>query len=208
MFKVEPSTEIGNRKEFAFLCNARKLWRAVEVGTDRGEFAKQFLDNWNGEALYCIDPYDPYVEMTWDREADRSMALQLLAPHVSRLRFVRQYSPAAIAAIPDWFMVEFVYVDGAHDYKSVKADIEAWWSRLYPHGATVLAGHDFDEIHPGVVRAVIEFAIEKNVIVRHTYEGESPRSWYIYRNEPEILCAFRVEPPPRENELWWKQIYE
>ena len=79
MFKIETSTEIRTRRDFARLCNARRLWRAVEVGTDQGRFAKDFLDEWEQGLLFCIDPYQAYPEMGWDREADRSLALQLLS---------------------------------------------------------------------------------------------------------------------------------
>jgi hypothetical protein len=45
-----------------------------------------------------------------------------------------------------------VFIDAAHDYKSVKQDI-AW---AVSTGCPVISGHDYDEIHPGVVKAVDE----------------------------------------------------
>jgi hypothetical protein len=192
MFKIELSSEIHRRREFAALCNARRLWRAVEVGTDQGVFAAEFLENWGsrGEGLlFCCDPWCEYPEMRWDREADRAIALTRLAEHAGRVRIIRAKSPDAIAALPETFMLEFCYVDGAHDYESVRRDLPAWWNRLYPSGPTILAGHDFCDSMPGVKKAVTEFARERNLTVRLTREGETNASWYIYRNEPQsLLC--------------------
>lgn len=50
--------------------------------------------------------------------------------------------------------VDFVYIDAAHDYESVKADIAAWWPKVKPGG--ILAGHDYCEAWPGVKKAVDE----------------------------------------------------
>lgn len=37
--------------------------------------------------------------------------------------------------------VDFVFIDGAHDYDSVRADISAWWPRLRQN--RWMGGHDF-----------------------------------------------------------------
>lgn len=47
-----------------------------------------------------------------------------------------------------------VFIDAAHDYENVKADITAWLSRVRPGG--ILAGHDYSPDYPGVARAVDE----------------------------------------------------
>ena len=52
--------------------------------------------------------------------------------------------------------LDFVFLDAAHDYQSVLADLQAWWPRIKKGG--VLAGHDYDgAMFPGVKRAVEAF---------------------------------------------------
>jgi len=48
--------------------------------------------------------------------------------------------------------IDFLFLDAAHDYESVRADIKAWLPKVHRHRC--LAGHDVDR--PGVRRAVDE----------------------------------------------------
>lgn len=49
---------------------------------------------------------------------------------------------------------DFVFIDAAHSYKAVKADIAAWRPKVRDGGW--LGGHDYHEAHPGVIQAVDE----------------------------------------------------
>ncbi len=198
-FVIEPSCEIAARIDFPLLCNARGVTQAVEVGVDLGWFAGRFLERWDGRELLLVDPYAPYPEMPWDRTGDLVTAAVALAPHHGRYRFVRAGSGEAAAALPSsapWFRPGFVYVDAAHDRDSVLADLGAWWPLVRPGG--ILAGHDFDDTHPGVVAAVTEFAAARGLVVRTTHEAEC-RSWYVYKGEPEQLIMRYFRQGERQN---------
>lgn len=58
--------------------------------------------------------------------------------------------------------IDLVFIDAAHDYESVKADIEAW----LPKCRGVIAGHNYPA-YPGVKQAVEEFEIDK----KYEFEG-------------------------------------
>lgn len=182
---IESSLEISCRYDFSLLCNARGVNVVAEVGTDRGVFAREFLSRWNGERFYCIDPYLPYDEMNWPRTADRMTAVVSLAPYLGRVRFLEILSPRAYDFLEphDRPFPGMVYIDGGHDYERASTDITFWWKTLTPSG--ILAGHDYDDTHPGVVRAVREFAERENVIVRTTRDPLA--SWYAYKVEPPRL---------------------
>jgi predicted O-methyltransferase YrrM len=184
--RVEPSREIWYRDDFSLLCFWRKLYRVVEVGVDRGTFAATFLARFPMCAEWWgVDAYLPYPEMDYDRTADYHMALSRLAPYAHCAKLIRLSSgEAARRAGPASF--DFIYIDGAHDYKSVVADLAAWFPKLAEGG--ILAGHDWTDKpeHEGVKRAVLEFAAEHDRTVYLTavppYNIEDCPSWYIYRD--------------------------
>lgn len=167
------------------MCNWRRLWRAAEVGVDRGEFALIFLDRWQGSEFWAIDAYEPYPEMDFDRQADYLMAVTRLERHASRAKLIKLRSfQAATVFVPG--SLDFVYIDGAHDYESVMTDLVSWWPNLSDQG--ILAGHDWDEKpnHAGVKQAVTEFAQEHDLAIFLTsvqpYVQEECPSWYCYRS--------------------------
>jgi predicted O-methyltransferase YrrM len=66
--------------------------------------------------------------------------------------------------------VDFIFIDGSHDYEDVKADIVAWWHKL--KALRVLAGHDF--ALSGVNRAVTE------TIQNHTVRQQGG-CWVVFK---------------------------
>jgi hypothetical protein len=184
-FAVEPSVEIGHRFDFPILANARGYRDAVEVGTDLGVFARDFLSRFKGNWLWLVDPYEDHPAFPYDRSIDRLVAVQALMPYHGRFRFVPRRSVEAAPWVARHITPEFVYLDAGHSDEDVAADIAAWWPVLAGHG--MLAGHDWDETHPGVISAVERFARENGLVVRLTQETDAPPSWYVYKSEPETL---------------------
>lgn len=180
------STEIAYRTDFALLCDARGYTDAVEVGTDQGLFARDFLTRWHGHWLICVDPYEPCPEFCHERTADMMAAVVALSPHLGRYRIVRARSVDAPPIVLGHIRPPgFVYLDGDHSEAAVAEDLATWWPVLADGG--VLAGHDYDDDHPGVVSAVGAFAREHGLTVRLTHETTCPPSWYSYKGEPATL---------------------
>jgi predicted O-methyltransferase YrrM len=65
--------------------------------------------------------------------------------------------------------LDFIFIDAAHDYDSVKKDIEAWFPKLKDNG--VIAGHDYEL---QVQDAVDEYFIPLNYEIQKGY-----RCWVI-----------------------------
>jgi len=182
MPQIMRSENIGCRTDLAGLCNTLHITRAVEVGTDRGVFARQFLELWRGSMLICVDNWAPYPEMEWDRMCDMIMAVGVLSPYADRCRIIRGDSRGVIPMlqrIP--FDPGFVYIDADHEHDAVLADMNAWWPVINPGG--IMAGHDFHDATPGVKSAVTEFAKKHGLAVRLTTDHNAPPSWYIHKGD-------------------------
>lgn len=189
MSRIIDSVEINHRVDFPLLCNARGVRVAIEVGTDLGVFAKQFMERFSGEQLLCVDPYQAYDELPGLRTPDMLTATHALMPWHGRVRIVQATSSEAAKGFPEWLRdrIDFVYIDGCHTYEAASEDIATWWPLVSAQG--MLAGHDYDPSHPGVVRAVDEFAEREGVTVR-AVRGDRECSWYAYKTEPSVLRRF------------------
>lgn len=108
-----------------------------------GWHANLILETWRGEKLYAVDPYVVYlgVEDTqedWDRRFVR--AAKTLERHKGRCVFLRTDSLSASRRFkPE--TLDWVYIDGRHDYDGVIEDIRSWLPKVKKGG--VLVGHDY-----------------------------------------------------------------
>lgn len=144
----------------------------VEIGVLTGENARSILETLNVETLYLIDPYEPYLEndKVWGTTNFYEAAKSNVARWSSKVHFIQKSSMQAAESIPN--NLDFVYIDGNHDYPYVKSDIETYYPKV--RGGGVIGGHDFTELFPGVIRAVIEYAVSHQLKL-HVREPE----WWI-----------------------------
>ena len=184
-----PSPGILQREDFGHLLNLRGLrGNAVEIGTHRGEFAEVILERWEGCRLYCVDPWQDNLEgysdySTRNRNADMEACKERLARFCDRAQYMRMLSEEAAKSF-EARSLDFVYIDGNHQYAFVRADIELWWPRIRPRG--ILAGHDLNgDWGPGhVAKAVAEFGAEKGLPIYYML-GDAA-SWYCPKYDHEV----------------------
>ena len=60
--------------------------------------------------------------------------------------------------------LDFVFIDAAHDYENVIADIRAWYPKVKEGG--VIAGHDYPD-WPGVKKAVDEYFGKSDIVSKY-----------------------------------------
>jgi hypothetical protein len=67
-----------------------------------------------------------------------------------------------------------VFIDAAHDYDSVKADIEAWRNKVKPGG--FFGGHDVDAdgVHRALADCGIKYAVHGRCWIQNNTEIEHP----------------------------------
>lgn len=140
----------------------------AEIGVWRGDFSAYILEVVRPRRLFLIDPWqsanDPgHAGALFDRpqpdldELAESVRFRF-APEIAAGRVVihRATSAAALAELPDGSL-DWVYIDGDHEYEAVRSDIAGYQRKIRPGG--LLAGDDYrvrGKYHSGVKRAVDE----------------------------------------------------
>jgi predicted O-methyltransferase YrrM len=139
----------------------------AEIGVERGINAKQMLDRIPGLHLICVDPWRPYLRTTQEKVDKRKESCK------RRLRdrdveYLTMPSVEASTQIKDRSL-DFVYIDGLHDFDSVIQDILAWVPKVRTGG--IISGHDFFfSFSLGVVEAVQAYTRAHNI-----------QNWYLTR---------------------------
>ncbi|MDO8487691.1 MAG: class I SAM-dependent methyltransferase [bacterium] len=146
----------------------------AEVGVAQGHHAKVICENNPQILLYAIDIWDLYpgYEEYSDRirkyyqEAQERLALY-------NCKLVKKFSMAAVEDFAD-NSLDFVYIDGAHDYKNVAMDICEWSKKVKVGG--IVFGHDYKRSR-GKYRVDV-----KDVVPSFCYAKEV-RPWFVLKND-------------------------
>lgn len=121
----------------------------VEIGVFAGEHAEELLKPELGlEKLYLIDPYEAYTEEdrpvaegehTFDSELPGKVK-EKLKRFGKRVVYIYKPSLKAVKGFKDGSL-DFVYIDGNHDYQEVRKDIRVWYPKVRIGG--IIGGHDY-----------------------------------------------------------------
>ena len=152
----------ANRFELLRLMPKGLRW--AEIGVLRGEFSQQIWTVTDPAHLHLVDPWNcPYPwtddktkisELTYGLDNMREVTSRFAGcPKVSmwRMTSAEFFAPSRMARL------DAVYVDGAHDYASVRDDLDGALNAINEQGW--ILGHDYCEggVMSGVKRAVDEF---------------------------------------------------
>lgn len=115
----------------------------VEVGVERGVFAETLCRAHREMKLFGVDAwqaYKGYRDHTDQAELDSCHidAIKRLGKY--KVTLVEKYSKDAAGNFPDNYL-DFVYIDGNHEYSYITADLCAWVPKVRVGG--IVAGHDY-----------------------------------------------------------------
>lgn len=116
----------------------------VEIGTMLGDGAAVLSAAYPEHRIITVDP--------GPTDVCRAEAAKRLAqwPKVEAWKMTSEEAAAKVKA--DGILVGLVNIDGDHSEPGVRQDIRLWKGLLVSGGH--LCGHDYDEVHPGVMAAV------------------------------------------------------
>jgi len=158
------TSSLKNRIELAKYFAELGFTEGAEVGVFTGYFSEVMFQNIPALHLYCVDIWG---EGKYQRAEEA--CLERLKPYNATI--IKNYSVEAAKQVPDGSL-DFVYIDGAHDYTNVKADIEAWAPKVKVGG--IISGDDFYQGKSGgmgVMKAVTEYC-------NNLYTNGMPREYH------------------------------
>ena len=152
--KIAPNTahfvEVGSwrGRSTAFL--------AVEIANSGKNIKLDAVDTWRGSVDEEIHQTDPAVvnDTLYDEFCNN------MAPVKHIVNPVRATSREAVKLYEDESL-DFVMIDGSHEYEEVKHDINEWIKKVKSGG--MIAGDDCSHYWPGVQQAVAECVPEAHI---------------------------------------------
>ena len=119
---------------------SNKPLMGVEIGVAEGIHAESILKTLNIQKLYLIDPYKSFLHYSTKQVMQLFLnATRRLNPYRNKIVWIKKRSEEAVDDVPNG--LDFVYIDGNHDFEYVKKDIELYYPKIRDEG--VLGGHDF-----------------------------------------------------------------
>jgi hypothetical protein len=125
----------------------------AEIGVYRGEHSEEILNNIKIEKLYAIDPWIEYKDgnlfkkkVSKERIEDAEKETYRRLMKFTNVQIIKGHSYSVVDRLP---MLDFLYIDGAHDFWSVWRDI-----RCFSGKTLIMGGHDYNWKNIGVLLAV------------------------------------------------------
>lgn len=178
--------QINHRIELVKLLPHNSI--CAEAGVAEGNFSCDLLDAGVG-ILYSVDYWQKIEGVTGDGNFDQSFhdknyntAVERLSKYGYRSLLIKSKSVDAAEKLPDQYL-DMVYLDAAHYYDGVYADLVAWYPKVKSGG--IVSGHDYLCADYQVKEAVADF-IEKNGI--HTTVNVIPE------NNPNDASFYFIKP--------------
>ncbi len=131
--------------------------KGAEIGVRTGKFSETICKNGKDIELISVDPYAiPYRDHRSKKIGQRNQD-KFFSEATNRLsgyncQIIRKESLEAVKDVP-YESLNFVYIDGNHEFDGVMCDIIEWAKRVKPGG--IISGHDYYRFkYSGVVEAV------------------------------------------------------
>ena len=213
---LERTVDFDTREDLGHVAEREGLTVGAELGVHRGEFARELLSKWPSvENFALVDVWkrlDNYKDNCNVPNIGQEKAYETAMENTREFRDMgvempvcRDFTSACVERFAD-ATFDFIYLDAAHDFKSVYRDLSDWWPKLRPGG--IFAGHDYvtqdegpeqsgmdwtvqydgsiDETRTAVKGAVNLFAQERGLVVSLGRFERSFPSWAMRKPEDDV----------------------
>jgi len=161
--------------------------KGYEIGVHKGIYSEILCKANTKLCLKSVDPYTVVYQDDYSRNLGLRRQESVFKQAVNRLKpynceIIKKTSLEAVRNVP-YETLDFVYIDGSHQFDYAMADIIEWTKRVKKGG--IVSGHDYDpNLMSGVVLAVKTYAEAHNIEVVYltsesTGRARCPSWWFI-----------------------------
>ncbi len=167
-------------EELQWLYNTAKTMHTVcELGSWKGRSTHALCSGCKDGKVTAVDHFmgsEGEDAQHWEAKQGDAVYKQFLAntKDLKNLSVRRSSTLEAADQVPKGYQFDMVFIDAAHTYEGVKADIQAW----KPMARILLCGHDYCPQWPGVVKAVDE--------TLGPPDGVAGTIWYKWMTRPMV----------------------
>jgi len=184
----ESLPKFKSRDELPAYFNSLGFKVGAEVGVAGGHFSEKLCKNIENLHMFCIDPWGTYKENRrggGQSQHDRNYELTKSKLKDFDATLIRKFSMDAVKDFEDE-VLDFVYLDGNHDFKFVLEDIIEWSKKVRRGG--IISGHDYYHFNnSGVIEAVDLYVKQNNLDLQLTEgtrinkdrDDRCPSFWWI-----------------------------
>ena len=138
--------------------------QGAEVGVRSGNFSLELLQNIPELHIKCVDSWAAYAKVSQSRQDKHFEHCKLKLKEFAdkgQVEFIKAPSLEAVALVPDKSL-DFVYIDGRHEFDFVIRDIIEWSRKVKIGG--IVAGHDYYNFYKGgIILAVDAYTRAYNI---------------------------------------------
>jgi hypothetical protein len=180
----------GSPMKFIAIYMQDKTIEGAEIGVFEGAHGEYILNNKyfknSNVKLKRLSLIDPFIEYT-DHNGQVTFAgeegnkfyekVKKRFDNYNNAKIIRKTSIEASKEFDDESL-DFVYIDGNHNYAFFKEDLEIWYKKIKKYG--VLCGDDYGiPFSEGIIRGLNEFSFEKKVGFHHVHDSSQ---WFLIKS--------------------------
>ena len=147
VFKCVKNDKIA-RSEFGILLENNNFKTMIEIGVKRAIFTDAILSKWPSfQMYYGVDPWKhqaSYIDSSNVNDNEHENYLQQtktrLKKYGNKIKLIRNYSTNAVNNFKNE-SIDFIYLDGRHDYCGVLEDLKNYYPILKCNG--IMSGDDY-----------------------------------------------------------------
>lgn len=145
--KLPVYIETIGRNDLAMLFHELDFKSGAEIGVEQAKYMEVLCKENPQATIYGVDPwmaYHGYRDHLNQNDMDKlyQIAQDRMKPYPN-CKFIRLFSQDAAMDF-NYGALDFVYIDGNHEFEFVIHDI-IWWSKRVRRGG-IVAGHDFKRV--------------------------------------------------------------